>query len=256
MRKILAKNIGLTLFDTLKGRNTASHYRQFSKLRGADAETNRRYQLEKLRKLLAHAYAQVPFYRKRMDESGFDPKSVVSLKDLEKLPPLTREDLQDHWREIIAANSDTDKLDKGTSSGSTGVAVVYYKDANGSSGGQAAHFIGWELAGWRFGMKGLHIWGNPTTVKNEWNRPLSKLKARIYNHHKFPSYKLSEGKEFERLVNLVREGGYRFVDGYTNAIYMLADYMENHNIHLERTLDFVLPTAENLQDFQPGADHH
>ncbi|MEJ2595095.1 MAG: hypothetical protein P8100_08210 [bacterium] len=246
----MAKNIGLTLFDTLKGRNTASHYRQFRKLLRSDADTNVTNQLEKLGKLLAHAYDHVPFYRKRMDAADLDPRSITSLKDLEKLPPLTREDLQNHWQEIIADNTDVGKLDKGTSSGSTGVAVVYYKDSNGSSGGQAAHFIGWELAGWQFGMKGLHIWGNPTTVKNEWNRPLSRLKARIYNHHKFPSYKLSEGKEFERLVNLVREGGYRFVDGYTNAIYMLADYMENHNIQLDRKLDFVLPTAENLQDFQ------
>lgn len=250
MRKILAKDIGLKLFDVLKGRNVVKHYNQFRRMRKSDAETNRQYQLEKLKSLLVHAYDHVPFYKKRMEEAGFDPTQLSSVKDLEKLPPLTREDLQNHWQDIIADNTEKEKLDKGTSSGSTGVAVVYYKDNNGSSGGQAAHFVGWELAGWKFGMKGLHIWGNPTTVKNEWNRPLSKLKARLYNHHKFPSYKLSEGKEFERLVNLVKDGGYRYVDGYTNAIYMLADYMETNNIKLDKKLDFVLPTAENLQDFQ------
>ena len=250
MRKFLAKNIGLRLFDTLKGRTVLKHYGQFGKMRNEDVAANRDFQLEKLKKLLRHAYDQVPFYKDRMDKAGFDPAKVKSVKDLEKLPPLTREDLQNHWKEMFAANADKEKLDKGTSSGSTGVAVVYFKDNNGNSGGHAAHFIGWELSGWQFGMKGLHIWGNPTTVKNEWNRPLSKLKARLYNHHKFPSYKLSEGKEFERLFSIVKNEGYRFVDGYTNAIYMLAEYMERNNLRLDRKLDMVLPTAENLQDFQ------
>jgi phenylacetate-CoA ligase len=50
-------------------------------------------QLGQLREVLAHAAATVPFYRERL--KGFDPASELTREQWEKLPLLTRSDLQD-----------------------------------------------------------------------------------------------------------------------------------------------------------------
>ena len=212
-------------------------------------ETIEKYQFGKLQQLLVHAFTNVPFYRERFDKLKLKPEDIRSLKDFEDFPTLKREDLQKHWKDIIAVNFTPDDLSKGSSSGSTGVPVVYFKDSNASSAGKAAHQIGWELSGWEFGMKGLHIWGNPATVNKEWKKLSSKLKTRVYNQYKYPAYQLTEKGKFDELVAYINKMKFDFIDGYTNAIYLLANYVKQNNIKIRR-LKYVLPTGENLQGFQ------
>src|ERR1035441_1232961 len=57
--------------------------------------------LHRVREVLAHAYRNVDFYRKRMDECGLDPGSIHSLDDLQKLPPTTKSDIAAHFPDAI-----------------------------------------------------------------------------------------------------------------------------------------------------------
>lgn len=242
--------ISLFLFDLLKQRNTLSYLREFEKTKYLSTAELEEYQLNKLKKLLAHAEYNVPFYNNRLKKSGFTANSLSHLDQLKKIPPLTRQDLQNHWDKIISINYDSKKLSKGSSSGSTGVPVTYFKDNLANSAGQAAHYLGWSFGGWKMGHKGLHIWGNPSTVNNEWKRWSSKLKARIFKHHKFPAYKLTDGRKFDELRRLILKEKYDYIDGYTNAIYLFADYLKTNNLTIGKSIQYVLTTAENLQDFQ------
>ena len=42
-------------------------------------------QLKRLRKILIHAYENVPFYREKFDSAGVEP-NIKSLDDLQKFP--------------------------------------------------------------------------------------------------------------------------------------------------------------------------
>jgi phenylacetate-CoA ligase len=238
------------LFDVIKQRKTLKYLNEFEKAKNFSQDELVHYQLKKLRKLLSHAEKNVPFYKQRFSEAGFSPNSINHPDQLKQIPPLTREDLQNHWKNIIPSNYNTQKLSKGSSSGSTGLPVTYFKDSIANSAGQAANFLGWTLSGWSMKMKGLHIWGNPSTVNKEWKRLSSRIKAKVFGHHKFPAYKLSEGKNFRLLYDLINNEKYDFIDGYTNAIYLFADYLKQNNLELKHKIKYVLTTAENLQDFQ------
>ncbi len=54
-------------------------------------------QLRRLQATLDRAYATVPFYRKQFDEAGVKPNDVRSLKDLERIPFTTKQDLRDNY---------------------------------------------------------------------------------------------------------------------------------------------------------------
>ncbi|WP_434994724.1 phenylacetate--CoA ligase PaaK [Arthrobacter sp. Ld5] len=51
-------------------------------------------QLDRLKATLAHAYAQVPLYRRKFDDAGVHPEDLRDLADLAKFPFTTKEDLR------------------------------------------------------------------------------------------------------------------------------------------------------------------
>lgn len=240
----------LFLFDILKNRRTVRYLQEFERIKHWPRKEVEQYQFRKLKKLLAHAEANVPFYNKRFSECAFSVNDMLCFEDLKKIPPLTRQDLQNHWNEIIATNYKHKKLSKGSSSGSTGIPVTYFKDKSATSAGQAAHYLGWSFSGWKMNMKGLHIWGNPSTVNNEWKKLSSRLKAKVFSYHKFPAYKLTDGSKFLELFELINKEKYDFIDGYTNALYLFADFLKQRNLTSQHRVKYVLTTAENLQPFQ------
>jgi phenylacetate-CoA ligase len=68
---------------------------QLSRSQWWSQEEMRDHQFRRLRALLAHADATVPFYRQRFRETGVDP-ATISPDNWGNLPLLTRSDLQEH----------------------------------------------------------------------------------------------------------------------------------------------------------------
>ena len=110
MRKFIAQQFGNPLYDLLNNRSLTKYHKEFKPLVNATRKINEEYQFGKLQKLLEHAYDKVPFYRKRFDELKIKPEDIRSLKDFAAFPSLKREDLQNHWKDIIATNYTMDNL--------------------------------------------------------------------------------------------------------------------------------------------------
>jgi phenylacetate-CoA ligase len=54
-------------------------------------------QLRRLQATVQRVYATVPFYRKKFDEAGIGPADIKTLKDLQRLPFTTKQDLRDNY---------------------------------------------------------------------------------------------------------------------------------------------------------------
>ena len=54
-------------------------------------------QLRRLKATLDRGYASVPFYRKKFEAAGITPGDIQSLKDLQRLPFTTKQDLRDNY---------------------------------------------------------------------------------------------------------------------------------------------------------------
>ncbi len=54
-------------------------------------------QLARLKDTVRRVYESVPAYRRKMDEAGVKPDDIKSLKDLEKLPFTTKQDMRDNY---------------------------------------------------------------------------------------------------------------------------------------------------------------
>lgn len=60
-------------------------------------EDMRALQLARLKEIVAYAYENVSFYKKKYDEAGVKPSDIHTLKDIEKLPFVTKDDLRDNY---------------------------------------------------------------------------------------------------------------------------------------------------------------
>jgi phenylacetate-CoA ligase len=54
-------------------------------------------QLERLRQVVRHAYANVPLYRRRFDAAGVHPDDLRELGDLARFPFTVKDDLREHY---------------------------------------------------------------------------------------------------------------------------------------------------------------
>ena len=84
----------------------------------------RQLQSEKLIKIVAHAYNNSPFYKKRFDEHGVRPEDIKSIDDIVKLPFTVKQDLRDNYPFGMMCVPMTDILRLHASSGTTGKPIV------------------------------------------------------------------------------------------------------------------------------------
>lgn len=81
-------------------------------------------QLERLKDVVKRAYENVPFYRKRLDDIGLKPEDIVTLKDIEKIPLTTKDDLRDNYPYSLFAVPMKQIVRIHASSGTTGKPIV------------------------------------------------------------------------------------------------------------------------------------
>jgi phenylacetate-CoA ligase len=81
-------------------------------------------QLKRLQEVAQRAYDNVPYYRRRFDEMNLKPEDIETLKDIEKLPFTTKDDLRDAYPFGMFAVPNDEIVEVHTSSGTTGKPTV------------------------------------------------------------------------------------------------------------------------------------
>ena len=77
-------------------------------------------QLKRLKQTVSLAYKNIPFYKEQFSKINLKPKDITSLKDVQKLPFTTREDLRENYPFGMLAVTKEHVVRLHTSSGTTG----------------------------------------------------------------------------------------------------------------------------------------
>jgi len=84
----------------------------------------KKLQVKRLRKLVKYVYNGNRFYHDRFEEAKVTPDDIKTLKDIEKLPFLTKQDLRDYYPFGLVCTPLDDIVEVHASSGTTGKPVV------------------------------------------------------------------------------------------------------------------------------------
>jgi phenylacetate-CoA ligase len=185
----------------------------------------RELQDEKLRRLVRHAYRNVPYYRVRMQEARLRPEDIRGQADLHKLPLLGKDDVRRHLHfDILSENHDKRELLRISTSGSTGEPFVVYADRAQLELRWAATLRSQEWTGYRFGDPCVRLW-HQTLGMSRSQVLKEKADAWFMRRRFIPVFEMRE----DRLQEMVREiAGWRptLMDGYAEALDFLAHYLE------------------------------
>jgi len=208
-----------------------------------------RLQHKKLLRLVIHACTNVPYYR----ELGLSMsliKSTTSTQELLSLfPILTRAELTKYNQNLISETHSLRSLTSGSSSGSTGSPVRFYKDKHAESVSKSALYFGWMQSGFKFGQKSITVWGNRKTVSEIWTTKASRTKALLFRQHRIAACNLISTDTISAAISEIHSVLPRFMDGYTNALFLLArEWLSRGYDNLGCTAVFT--TAESLLDSQ------
>ncbi len=188
-------------------------------------------QLQQLNKLLHHAYKNVPFYKDRFDSVGFKPDDMNSIQDIERIPYLTKSDVQNNLEKLIARNYESKFLLADASGGSTGKPTIFYKDLYRHQIRRADQIRHDQWTGWDIGEKYVTLWG--AQRGNLIQRiPLKTkiLEKYIYRVYGFNAFDISEQKVVDYIHEL-RKIKPTMILAYANVAYLFARIIINKRIY-------------------------
>lgn len=239
----------LSVFDAthwMITRDVEHYYEALQKSQWLSAGQIRELQDEKLRRLLRHAYRNVPYYRERMREAGLHPQDIRGQADLHKLPMLTKDDVRRHLHfDILSENHDKADVLRITTSGSTGEPFVCYADKAQLEFRWAATLRSQEWTGYQFGDPCVRLW-HQTLGMSRSMALREQADAALSNRKFIPVFEMAE----DRLIAMVRsiaEHQPVLVDGYAEALDFLAQFLKSHGDLAVRP-KAVMSSAQTLPD--------
>lgn len=168
------------LFEKKNGIITRHHLNFLNKSQLWTREELDNFKWQRIKTLLHHAYENSIFYKKRFEELKLHPNDFKNLKDLEYLPPISRNDLNNHLETMIAGGIKNKYIHFSTTGGSTGLPTRFARDNACLSIKNASEFRFNIWAGWKPGDKILHYWPALMDFSGEMNS-YTVLKSILFN---------------------------------------------------------------------------
>lgn len=226
-----------------------------------DAERVESFRDQRLAAFVEHAARTVPYYRDLFRDLGADPRDIRTLEDLQKLPVLTKGELQAHLSRFVSEAVPGRGLLHLNTSGTTG-AGLGFPATRDSHREQWA--VWWRYRNWHgldLGEPSMHFGGQVVVPANQ-RRPPYWRHNRAGRQLYFSSYHLNR-ETAPAYVEAMRRFGARWISGYPSLVAVMA----SHVLELGANLDIrwvtlgaesVLPQQVALikQAFDVEALHH
>ena len=116
--------------------------------------------LERLRSTVRTAYEETVFYRERFDRHGFDPYADFDFAAFAGLPVLTRAEIHEAGRKLIASSVSLDQLRKDSTGGSTGAPTEIWLGPNERGWRDSGMERFFEILGVPEGSRTALFWGH------------------------------------------------------------------------------------------------
>ena len=262
IRKAIAKHL---LFPVENFRNQlAAHLKHLETSQWLSPAQIQKMQWEKLKKLIHHAYSNIPYYHELFDAHGIKPTDINSFDDFAIIPPLQKKMIQQHSDRMLADTLDKKNLMRKITSGSTGEPVAILQDRRTET---LAAANGWRFRRWAevdIGDEVARIWGRaidvsetvtPKNVSSILSANWLKMKIRgILSDFIQPTLILSAfepmtEKAMWNFFMALKQKKIITLIGYVSVVYFFAEYVNNNHLD-EIKLKSVITVSEVLYEHQ------
>ncbi len=205
-------------------------------------------QWQNLKKMIVHAYNNVPYYRKVFKKTGLLPTDIKETYDLEKIPIIEKRTIRENRDDFIAKNFSKGKLTSLFTGGTTGTALSLYTSSDGLQFNFAcaeARLKHW--AGVKSGDKLVSFIGRMIVPPKTTRPPFWRYNC-AYNQMLFSSFHMSDdnlGHYLEKFNSFKPT----IVQGYPSTVHRFATYILNHG-RQAFSPKAILTSSETLLSWQ------
>jgi phenylacetate-CoA ligase len=240
-REAIVRSVAFPTIDLLLGQGFRSKYEELLAARAMTRPEVRERQLERIRRLLVHAYDTVPYYRDLLDLHGIRPESVTTFDGFASIPPTTKQSLRQAGRgSCISRAADFSRCRSNRTSGSTGEPFAFTMDANllASKGARYLHALG--ETGFHLGHRYMKLWGRATS-----STPQRWFLRWVLSRRELDAFSLDDAKS-ERLLASIASYRPDLLECYASSVRYLASFARSarRQIHVP----VVVTSAEHLHD--------
>ena len=207
----------------------------------------RRYQTKKVLKLISYASKSVPFYRNFFKKNKFTIKDFKNLKDLEKLPIVTKKELIRNSKNFISDDfPESEKVIINTG-GTTGKPLSSYTSKYARSLLRSSNIRGKSWAGIDYPERTVTLAGS-SLVPNESLSPIQSFRNLLERNVPLSAVSVND-TILESYISKINKFQPKVIRGYPSSIFTLADYIKANNtdIHSPKV---IFTTAEMLLQSQ------
>ncbi len=155
---VLLRHFGLPVIERIQRMPVGRHLPELERSQWWPPEQLRSLQETQLRRLVQHAYASVPVYRRLWDQANVHPGNITSLDDLARLPLMDKRALRAAYPDqALAIGIDRRQLVQYASSGSTGQPFQFVMSRAEKGRRWAAMLRCWAWAGAYQGVRQVYI---------------------------------------------------------------------------------------------------
>jgi len=244
----LVKNIFhplVTTYDGFPGLNR--QLVDLEKSQYFSAEEIREIQFRWLKKLIEHAYKNVPFYKKRFDQSGFQPEALKDSEDIRLIPPLTKKDILENGELLVAQNIPQNKMHRSSSGGTTGVMTWFYRDNRSLIPKEASQLRFEKWTGWKVGEWMSIIWPAVIDVHpNNWKKIIKNYLAYRKNTLAFT---VIDEKAIKQHLQLMQKMKTTLIRAFPIPMVEVAKYILEHGPD-DFSVKGIITTGEPLYESQ------
>lgn len=199
-------------------------------------------QNQQLRKIISFCYNHIPFYRRRFRESNLTPSDIRTIQDLEKLPPITKEDLIRNKDSVFPRGINIRHYVR-TTGGTTGYPLTYRISHEDRFLSGALLYRGWSGGGYCLGDRLFTLAGSSLIedIKSTTRMRLTELSRNI----RFASAFNMSSRNLLKYVAIINFWKPSFIRGYPSALHEFAKFIEKHDLKIP-DVKAIIVTSEKL----------
>ena len=238
-RGLICKDIIFPLGDILTRQRIMSLFDFYSRAQWWDRERLCQIQNKYLRKVVATAYKEVPFYEEYYNANNVNVDDVREVKDLVRLPIVTKDVLRKYYPERCTRPTRW-PISECYTSGSSGKPFGVKIDNLTHSHARALMFLRAEFSGWNIGDSFLQfgMTGERGVVK--------RIKDILLGTEYMLAYDLSD-ESLDKCLEVLETKRLKFLMGYPGSIFCLAKRAQE--VGFSTKMRGIVTWGDNLYNF-------
>jgi len=234
------------LHERLKSHSSTAWRKRLERSQWLTPKELQALQLDNLRHFLADVSRQVPFYRVRFAEAGFDAGGLQSISDLARLPLLSKADIRAHTDALKSATAGP--LSRYNTGGSSGEPLIFFMGKARKSHDVAAKWRATRWWGVDIGDRELVVWGSPLELNTQ--DRLKRVRDGLMRSHLLPAFEMSP-QNLDQFVATIRSTRPAMLFGYPSSLSMIARHAQQKNLVMaDLGIKVAFVTSERLYDEQ------